>query len=61
MELHKVDIDLQQLINILKQIRPSDFKLTPKEKARAERIGLVEEQSKMVDYVLYEDWTTKST
>ena len=50
--MKKVNAKLQQVINILKQIKPSDFKLTPEEKTRAERIRLVEEQSRIVDYVL---------
>jgi len=50
--MKKVNAKLQQVINILKQIKPSDFKLTPKEKVRADRIRLVEEQSKTSDYEL---------
>ena len=50
--MEKVNVKLQQLINILKQIKPSDFKLRPEEKARAERIRLAEEQSRITNYEL---------
>lgn len=41
---------MTRVIRALKQTKPSDFKLTPEEKARAERIRLSEEQGKRVNY-----------